>query len=81
MDDKLFSDLQQWHHRCAESSQAFLTVAQRCRNRDPGNDTINNLKVATVLQEIALLKYQRTVDALTERLKLDRPSVGGVAKP
>jgi len=72
--DQLFLELERWQHHCSESSQSFLIVAERCRNRDPGNDTVNNLKVATVLQEIALRKYQRTVDALSERLKLDQPS-------
>jgi hypothetical protein len=71
--DQLFSDLECWQHRCAEFSEVFLTAAQRCRDHDPGNDTLNNLKVATILQEIALQKYQRTVDELSERLKLDRP--------
>jgi len=70
--DQLFSELERWQHQCAESSEVFLTTALRCRNHDPGNDTVNNLKVATILQEIALQKYQRTVDALSERLKLDR---------
>ena len=77
--DQLLSDLERWRHRCAESSQVFLTAAQRCRNRDPGNDTVDDLKVATILQEIALQKYQRTVDALSERLKLDTAS-GGIVQ-
>jgi len=72
--DQIFSDLQRWQRHCSESSITFLRAAERCCNRDPGNDTVNNLKVATILQEIALQKYQRTVDALTERLKLDKPS-------
>jgi hypothetical protein len=77
--DQIFSDLQLWQRHCFESSQSFLSAAERCRNRDPGNDTVNNLKIATILQEIALQKYQRTVDALSERLKLDKP--GASAKP
>ena len=72
--NQLISELERWQRYCAESSRSFLSAAERCRNRDPGNDTVNNLKVATVLQEIALQKYQRTVDALSERLKLDQPS-------
>ena len=72
--DQLISELERWQHHCSESSRSFLTAADRCRNRDPGNDTVNNLKVATILQEIALQKYQRTVDALSERLKLDQSS-------
>ena len=71
--DRLISELERWQHHCAESSRSFLSAAERCRDRDPGNDTVNNLKVATILQEIALQKYQRTVDALSERLKLDQP--------
>lgn len=78
--EQIFSDLERWQRHCSESSQSFLSAAERCRNRDPGNDTVNNLKVATILQEIALQKYQRTVDALTERLKLDKPS-GASANP
>lgn len=72
--DQIFSDLQRWHRHCSESSLTFLGAAERCCNRDPGNDTVNNLKVATVLQEIAFQKYQRTVDALSERLRLDKAS-------
>jgi len=71
--NELFSELERWQHRCAESSEAFLAAVHRCRDHDPGDDTLNNLKVATILQEIALQKYQRTVDALSERLKLDKP--------
>ena len=78
--DQLFSDLERWQHRCTEFSEAFLTAAQRCRHHDPGDDTLNNLKVATILQEIALQKYQRTVDALSERLKLDKPSPKRIAR-
>ena len=77
--DQLFCDIERWQHRCAESSEAFLTAARRCRSHDPEDDTLNNLKVATILQEIALQKYQRTVDALSERLKLDKPSPKKVA--
>jgi hypothetical protein len=72
--DQLFSDLERWQDKCTEYSQAFLAVAQRCRDHDPGDETLTNLKVATILQEIALQKYQRTVDQLSDRLKLDRPS-------
>ena len=71
-DNQLIADLEQWQRRCAKSSEVFLTAAQRCCDHDPGNDTVNNLKVATILQEIALQKYQRTVDALSEQMKLDR---------
>ncbi len=70
--EQLFSEIARWQHQCAEYSKAYLTAAQRCQNRDPGNDTVQNLKVATIMQEIALQKYQRTVDTLTEWLKLDR---------
>jgi hypothetical protein len=72
--EQLFSDLELKQQQCAEFSQTFLQAAQRCCHRDPGDDTLQNLKLATILQEMALEKYQRTVDVLTERLRLDKPS-------
>ncbi len=51
--------------------EVYLGLVQRCCNRDPGNDTLQNLKRATMLQEIALERYQRKVDTFTELMLLD----------
>ena len=51
--------------------ETYLGLVQRCCNRDPGNDTVQNLKRATILQEIALERYQRKVDAFTDLMLLD----------
>ena len=50
--------------------ESYLGLVQRCCNREPGNDTVQNLKRATILQEIALERYQRKVDTFTELMLL-----------
>ncbi len=71
--DELISELERWQDQCLKLSGAYLNAVARCRNRDPGNDTVQNLKVATILQEIAFQKYQRTIDSISDRLHLDKP--------
>jgi hypothetical protein len=55
-------------HRFRET---YLGLVERCCDHDPGNDTMQNLKRATILQEIALERYQRKVDTFTELMLLD----------
>ena len=67
---ELLSDLKHSGHQLHHFRETYLGLVQRCCDREPGNDTVQNLKRATILQEIALEKYQRTVDSFTELMRL-----------
>ena len=67
---ELLSELKHSEHDFHRFRETYLGLVQRCCDRDPGNETVQNLKRATILQEIALEKYQRTVDTFTELMRL-----------
>jgi hypothetical protein len=70
--NELLSALTQSEDQFHRFRETYLGLVQRCCDRDPGNDTVQNLKRATILQEIALEKYQRTVDSFTELMRLGK---------
>lgn len=71
MKRELLSALRQSEQQFQHFRETYLQLVQRCCDRDPGNETVQNLKRATILQEIALEKYQRTVDSFTDLLLTD----------
>lgn len=77
MKSDLLSALRKSEQHFEHFRETYLQLVQRCCDRDPGNETVQNLKRATILQEIALEKYQRTVDTFTDLLLTDT----GAQKP
>ena len=53
---ELLSALRNSERQFHEFRETYLGLVQRCCDPDPGNDTVQNLKRVTILQEISARK-------------------------